>query len=137
MTPKIQDIVSKFVADLTKAIQAEGAAAFAAAIGGETGNGVRVASDHQVGNGRRKPGPKPKAVAGTRAKGAKRDPQVIETQTKTLLAAIKKSPGKRIEEISKVIGISTKDLALPVAKLFEARAIKTTGQRRATAYFPK
>jgi hypothetical protein len=136
MTPKIQSIVTQFVQDLTEAIQEEGAAAFRAAIAGDhqIGNGMRALGG-QVGNGRRKPGPKPKTA--TRAKGAKRDPQEIEAQTKTLLAAIKKTPGSRIEEISRSVGISTKDLALPVAKLFDMKAIKTTGQRRATKYFPK
>ncbi len=136
MTPSIQAIVTQFVEDLTRAIQAEGAAAFAAAIGGggEVGNG-RSASSGRVGNGRRKPGPKPKASA--RAKGAKRTPEELEALTKTLLAAIKKAPGSRIEEIGKTINVATKELALPVQKLFEAKAIKTTGQRRATKYFPK
>jgi hypothetical protein len=136
MSPSIQTIVSQFVEDLTRAIQAEGAAAFAAAIGGggEVGSGRSVPSA-QVGGGRRKPGPKPQASA--RAKGAKRTPEELEALTKTLLAAIKKAPGSRIEEIGKSISVATKELALPVQKLFEAKAIKTTGQRRATKYFPK
>jgi hypothetical protein len=137
MTPKIQSIVTQFVQDLTEAIQEEGAAAFRAAIAGDhqIGNGMNARGGTGTGNPGRKPGPKPKST--NRPKGAKRDPQEIETQTKTLLAAIKKTPGSRIEEISRSIGISTKDLALPVAKLFEAKSIKTTGQRRATKYFPK
>src|SRR4051812_24628239 len=122
MTPKIQSIVSQFVQDLTEAIQEEGAAAFRAAIAGDhqIGNGMRALGG-QVGNGRRNPGPKPKTASTNRPKGAKRDPQEIENQTKTLLAAIKKTPGSRIEEISRSIGISTKELALPVAKLFDMK----------------
>lgn len=136
MTPRIQAIVTQFVEELTQAIQEEGAAAFAAAIGGgdQTGS-ARQAGGGEVGNGRRKPGPKPQASV--RAKGAKRTPEELEALTKTLLAAIKKAPGSRIEEIGKTLGVATKELALPVAKLFDAKAIKTTGQRRATKYFPK
>ncbi len=88
-----------------------------------------------MGNGRRKPGPKPKTAK--RPKGAKRTSEEIEALTKTLLAAIKKKPGQRIEEIGKAMSVSTKDFALPVAKLFDAKAIKTTGTRRATKYFPR
>jgi hypothetical protein len=73
----------------------------------------------------------------SRAKGAKRSPEEIEAQTKLLLATIKKNPGLRIEEISKMIGVSTKEPALPVIKLFDAKAISSKGNRRATRYFPK
>jgi len=134
MSPRIQALVTQFVEDLTTAIQEEGAAAFKAAIAGEheVGNGLRALGG-QVGNGRRKPGPKP----GKRRKGAKRTAEEIEALTKGLLAAIKKKPGQRIEEIGKAMSVSTKDLALPVGKLFDAKAIRTTGQRRATKYFPK
>jgi len=136
MSPRIQELVTQFVEDLTAAIQAEGAAAFAVAIGGG-----------QAATGRRAPragavvrGPRAASTKGggrARAKGAKRAPEEIEATTKTLLAAIKKSPGQRIEEIGRAVGISTKDLALPVSKLFDAKMIKTTGQRRATKYFPR
>ncbi len=136
MSPRIHAIVTQFVEDLTAAIQEEGAAAFKAAIAGEheVGNGRRTLAG-QVGNGRRKPGPKPKAAK--RAKGAKRTAEEIDAVTKSLLAAIKKKPGQRIEEIGKGMNVSTKDLALPVAKLFDAKAIRTTGTRRATKYFPR
>jgi hypothetical protein len=78
-----------------------------------------------------------RTAAKSRAKGAKRSPEEIEAQTKLLLATIKKNPGLRIEEISKMIGVSTKELALPVIKLFDAKAISSKGNRRATRYFPK
>lgn len=129
MSPRIQAIVSKFVEDLTAAIQEEGAAAFKAAIAGDDGP---IPIPYRRG----KPGPKPKAPS-KRAKGAKRTAEEIEALTKSLLAAIKKKPGLRIEEIGKAMSVSTKDLALPVAKLFDAKSIKTTGTRRATKYFPK
>lgn len=136
MSSRIQSLVTQFVEDLTAAIQAEGASAFAAAIGGHPiGNSRETRPSPKRGAGRRplRAAPAPRA----KPKGAKRAPQEIEAITKTLLSAITKKPGQRIEQIGKVIGVSTKDLALPVAKLFDAKAIKTTGQRRATKYFPK
>lgn len=141
MSPRIQSLVSRFVEELTQAIQAEGAAAFAAAIGGgASGNGRSGRRAAAPGAGARGAGRHLTAAGSVtkgRSKGAKRAPEEIEATTKTLLAAIKKSPGQRIEEIGKSIGVSTKELALPVAKLFAAKAIKTTGQRRATKYFPR
>jgi hypothetical protein len=73
----------------------------------------------------------------TRTKGAKRTPEELEALTAKTLAAITKTPGQRVEELSETLGVGTKELALPVLKLFEQKSIKTTGQRRGTKYFPK
>lgn|SRR5690348_2318666 len=127
MSPKIQSILDNALAEVRAALLEEASQAVRDALGGGGGS---------AGGGRRKPGPKPKAAAG-RAKGAKRTPEELEALTKSLLGAIKKGPGRRIEEIGREMGVPTKELALPVAKLFEAKSIKSTGQRRATKYFPK
>ncbi len=135
MSPRIQSIVTQFVEDLTKAIQAEGAAAFAAAIGGsEAGNGIRAPHAASPGKGRRGTA-KPKAAA--RPKGAKRDPQEIEALTKAFIAQVRKTPGQNIETLAKSLGTATKELQLPVLKAWELKTIKSTGQRRGTKYFPK
>ncbi|HEY2408256.1 MAG TPA: hypothetical protein VGI10_19750 [Polyangiaceae bacterium] len=124
---KIDSLVSDFVVALRKAIAQEAAAAFASVAGGESpvsfGGGGRVAGK--------------KSAPRARAKGAKRTPEAIEAQTKNLLATIKKSPGSSIEQLSDFLKISTKDLALPVLKLWDSKSIKTTGQKRGTKYFPK
>lgn len=124
----MNDRIEAALSELVQAIREDTIASFTAILsrGGEVPTPFRS---------RGKPGPNPKG--GKRAKGAKRDPREIESLTKSLLAAIRKNPGQRIEQISKAINVSTKDLALPVAKLWEAKAIKTTGQKRATKYFAK
>jgi len=128
MSPRIQAIVTQFVEDLTAAIQEEGAAAFRAAIGSGAAPAGR----------RRAPStPSARPSAARRTKGAKRSPEELEALTKNLLAAIKKNPGQRIEQIGKSIGTPTKELALPVKKLFAEKKISTKGQRRATAYFAR
>ena len=121
---KIDNLVSDFVIALRKAIAEEAAAAFASVAGG--GEPVRAGR----GGGRVK-------RASARAKGAKRSPEAIEAQTKALHAAIKKAPGSSIEQLSAELKISTKDLALPVLKLWDAKSIRTTGQKRGTKYFAK
>lgn len=128
MSPKIQAILDTALEQVRAALLEEASQAVRQALGGGEGGvptPVRSA----------KRGPVPQAR--TRAKGAKRTPEELEALTKSLLGAIKKTPGQRIEQIGKSIGVSTKELALPVAKLFEAKAIKSTGQRRATKYFPR
>ena len=39
--------------------------------------------------------------------------------------------------IGKTMNVATKELALPVQKLWAAKAIRTKGQKRATKYFAK
>jgi hypothetical protein len=75
--------------------------------------------------------------SGRRAKGAKRDPRMLQALTDKLGDYIKKNPGMRIEQIGKALGTPTKDLALPVKKLIAGKKISTKGQKRATTYFAK
>jgi len=82
-------------------------------------------------------GSAPKRIGRPKGKGAKRTPEQLEALTKNLLAQVKKTPGESIEAIGKALGVSTKELALPVQKLFAEKAIRTRGQRRATKYFVK
>jgi hypothetical protein len=76
-----------------------------------------------------------RVVNGLRVKGEKRSPGSLAKLTADLGAYIKKNPGQRIEQIGKAMGVATKDLALPVKKLIAEKAIRTRGQKRATAYF--
>jgi hypothetical protein len=125
ITPRVQAALDELVA----AIQESTISSFQAMLSG----GPASARSAQRATAARAARP----AAKSRAKGAKRSPEEIEAQTKLLLATIKKNPGLRIEEISKMIGVSTKELALPVIKLFEAKAISSKGNRRATRYFPR
>ena len=83
-----------------------------------------------------KPGPKPKTAPKAR-KGAKRDPGELDALTEKLGAFIKKNPGQRIEQVRKELGVTTKDLALPVKRLLAAKKVSTKGQKRATTYYPR
>ena len=80
----------------------------------------------------------PRAAAGRPAggRGAKRAPEDIEAMGQRFAAYVKANPGLRIEQINKVLGTTTKDLALPIRKLEADGMITTKGQRRATQYFP-
>jgi hypothetical protein len=72
---------------------------------------------------------------GRRRKGAKRDPGELAALTEKLGAFIAKTPGQRIEQIGKALGVPTRDLALPVKKLIAAKRVSTKGQKRATTYY--
>jgi hypothetical protein len=78
------------------------------------------------------------APAGRRLpKGAKRPPDEIVKLTSKLLEYVKGHKGERIEQIAKGMGVSTRELNLPVKKLLANKSIKTRGQKRATQYFPR
>lgn len=71
-----------------------------------------------------------------RKKGSKRPPAEVSRLETTLAAHIEKNPGRRVEEINKDLGTTTKDVRLPLAKLVSTGRVKTKGNRRATKYFP-
>ncbi len=73
---------------------------------------------------------------GRRAKGAKRPSDEIERTKDRLYDFIKSNPGQRVEQINKALGTTTKDLALPIKKLITDKAVRTEGEKRATAYYP-
>jgi hypothetical protein len=79
----------------------------------------------------------PAALGGSRRpKGAKRPAGEIEATKASLYDYIKSNPGQRVEQINKALGTTTKDLTLPLKKLIADKAVRTEGEKRATAYFP-
>lgn len=71
-----------------------------------------------------------------RKKGQKRSPEELAALEAKLEAFIQANGGKRIEEIGKELGIATSELAGPVKKMLDAGRIRSTGERRATRYYP-
>jgi hypothetical protein len=72
-----------------------------------------------------------------RRKGAKRTPEELEALVKKLHSFVSKTPGQRIEQIGRALGVATKELVLPVKRLVGEKRISTKGQKRATTYFAK
>ena len=70
-------------------------------------------------------------------KGAKRTSEELEVLVKKLHSHIAKNPGQRIEQIGKALGVTTKELILPVKKLVEEKRLSKKGQKRATTYDAK
>lgn len=71
-----------------------------------------------------------------RRAGGKRTRREIERTTAALERYIRTTPGRRMEELSSDLGLDSRELALPVRRLLEARRIRTEGHKRATRYFP-
>jgi hypothetical protein len=92
------------------------------------GSGAQANAGAASGNGRKK--------AGRRgSRGGKRSSEEMDAMTELIELHIRQSPGQGAEQIGKAVGLSTKDMALPIRKLLAARSIRTEGQRRGTKYF--
>ena len=127
MSTDLRAIVDRFVQEITETIRAEVQTALSGAFGPEAVRGGRSGR----GNGRAGRG----APVARRGRGGKRTADELEALAAKLRSYIAKHPGERIEHIGKALGVSSKELALPVRKLIADRAISTKGQRRATKYF--
>lgn len=123
----IKQAIESFVEQLRGLIQAAALEAVQAALTGAAEPGRR----------RSKPGRVASATPGERKKGSKRTPEELEALVKQLHSHIIKNPGQRIEQISKTLGVSTKEFVLPIKKLVSEKKISTKGAKRATTYFAK
>jgi hypothetical protein len=77
----------------------------------------------------------PKSAPARSKKRGKRTTEEVEQMAEGVLAYIKANPGQGLEAIGRGLGMPTKELKLPITKLNEAKALKTTGQRRGMKYF--
>ncbi len=75
----------------------------------------------------------PAVVAGRR--GGKRSSDEIEAMSSEILNHVSENPGQGVEQISSALGISSKELTLPIRKLVGQGDLRTEGQKRATKYF--
>lgn len=68
------------------------------------------------------------------AKGRKRTPEALALKVEEVFTLIQRHPGERIEQLAHRGGLSTKEMALPIKKLRDAKRITASGQKRATTY---
>ena len=77
----------------------------------------------------------PRAAKAAGGRNRRASDQIVKVAAR-LHDHIKSHPGQGMEQITKALGTTTKNLRLPVRKLLDAKKIKVTGQKRATKYFP-
>lgn len=121
MKVTIQDIVNEFVDDLRAAISEEAAAAFSATLGtrGLVAKTARAPFKRAMG------------------RTAKRTPEALQKLTAATLGAIRRSPGLNVEELADKMGVTTRELALPILKLRADKALRCKGVKRGTRYWAK
>ncbi len=123
---KVRGLVEAFASDLTALIRESAFDTVRAALGDSAPSGRRGSKPAAGGTARR-----------SLPKGAKRPPGEISKLTARLLEYVKGHKGERIEQVAKGMGVSTRELNLPVKKLIADKAIRTKGHKRATQYFPR
>jgi hypothetical protein len=127
-TQSLQSIVDSFIAAIRGELRDE--------ISAEVRNeiAVQLAIGGKATVSKRSNGSPARAVT---RKGGKRSPEEIAALTGKLQAYVKKTPGQRIEQVAKAMGVSTAELVTPVTKLLTEKKLRKSGTRRATKYFPK
>jgi hypothetical protein len=120
MVDKVEAILRRFTDELREAMREELSAQVTAAVqsslGGKATKGVRNA---------------------VKTRGGKRTSEEIAKQAQKVLKIIQDNPGKRSEEIAKVIGLSTGELVAPLKKLLADKEIGAKGKARGTMYTAK
>ncbi|MBN8609128.1 MAG: DNA-binding protein [Deltaproteobacteria bacterium] len=138
ITPEIERRIASFVADLDGLVRTAALEAVRAALGGK----APVAKAPAAATTKAPKAAPAVKSASTKAsapkaqrKGGKRDPQDLAKLVDAVAAHIAKNSGQGVETIAKYLGVSTKELALPIIKLLDAKKITRKGQRRGTRYF--
>jgi hypothetical protein len=129
MVSNVESLIQEFVINLRAAIAEEAAQAFIIA-----GGGALSAKPGRKSKGSSAAQPKRKVL---KRKGGKRTAEEIEEQGATILAYLQKNPGSGAEQIGAALGMSTAELALPVAKLLKQKSLKHVGQKRGRKYSAK
>lgn len=130
---RVRDLVESFSAELEQLIKAEIRRGFETALGTPSPASRRGPAAKSA----TAPKPNAKFANADRKKGEKRTPSQLLAVKKALADYITRHAGERIEEIAKGLAIPSKDLSRPAKQLIEAKSIKTTGEKRATKYYPR
>lgn len=127
---ELRERIDAFVAEISNLVRISALEAVHAALGSTLGASAAPAA-------KRGPGRPPKSASAPAASGGKRSPEAVLKTADAVLAYIKAHPGQRLEEIGKGVKMPTKDLKLPIQKLFDAKSISTKGVKRGTKYFAR
>lgn len=130
---ELDALVRTFVGNLRALFQKQMRAAFDDAIGAATRE-VRPAAEPKPVVKATKPTPAAKPARA--AAGGRRSAAEIEKTIARVKDFVSAHPGSRMEHIGAGLGLATKILTGPVAKLLAAGDIRREGERRATKYFP-
>lgn len=139
-TREIEARVAAFVADLDGLVRQAALEAVQAALGGvKAAPAKKAAPAAKPAAAAKAPAAKPaaaKPAAKPAKKGAKRDPKILAKLVESVKGHISQHPGEGVEAIAKHLGVSSKEITLPITKLLADKSITKKGEKRATKYYP-
>ncbi len=127
--------IDAFTTDLSTMVKQAALDAVHQALGGGTVATVAAPAKRGPGRPAKSGTPSPIVAPKRTGKRAKRTPEDLAKMGEAVVAYVAKNPGQSVEQIGKALGASTKDLALPIIRMIEAKKLKTTGQKHGTRYF--
>lgn len=71
-----------------------------------------------------------------RPRGSKRAAGDLASLQQRIGEHVRQHPGQKVTDLNAALATTTAELRLPLAKLIAAGELRTTGQKRATQYFP-
>jgi hypothetical protein len=124
--------IDTFTAEITALVRASALEAVHEALGG-----TLTIAPAKRGPGRPAKSGVPSPIAHPKRRGrpSKRTPEDVAKMGESVVAYVAKNPGQSVEKIGKALGLKTKELALPIIRMIEAKKLRTTGERRGTRYF--
>ena len=127
---QIRSRIDSFLAEMTTLVRQSALEAVREALGNgavPARRGPGRPKGSGAGNGRKR--------VGRRAKGGKRSADYLDKVGELVLAYVRANHGQGSEAIGRELGLSSKDMALPIRKLIAEKKLRTEGQRRGTKYF--
>ena len=124
---QIRSLVDTFVTDIADLIREEALATVREALG----DGVPAPVRRGPGRPRKK---KAKATRRKTGRRVRRSSEPVDAEAARALTYIKTNDGCSVGDIGDALGLSTKDLRLPLQKLLGNKEVRTTGQKRGTKY---
>ena len=137
VTAEIERRIASFVADLDGLVRSAALEAVQAALGGEAPAAKAAPAKAAPTNAAKAPA-KPAVVKAPKAAAAPKARKAAEADQKLVDAVAKhiaKHSGHGAATIATYLGVPSKDLALPLATLLEAKRITKKGKTRGTRYF--
>lgn len=125
---QIRDRIESFVQELSELVRRAALESVSNALGSGIANRAAVRAAGRA-------LPSAAAIGRARRGGGKRSAEELESMTSSVIDYINKNPGQGVEQIARELGVSSKELVLPIRKLVSTGKLSTEGQKRATKYF--
>ena len=129
---QIRDRITAFVDELAGLVRATAIESVTEALEGDGAAPARRRGPRRP----RKGTARKKTTGRPRGRRARRSSGDVDATAAKVASHVRSNPNQTVTEIGEALGLSSKDLRLPIQKLLEEKQVRTTGQRRGTRCHP-